>query len=103
MQSRVANLFITRPKVPYTDGGISLVQNQMIASLKSGQDAGGISEDEFDEDGHTIPGFTTSVPLASSLTPAEKASRKLKRCTFKARLAGAIHHADLNGSLTYGL
>lgn len=103
MQIRVANLFITRPKVPYTDAGISLVQNQMIASLKAGQDMGGIAEDEFDEDGHTIPGFTTNVPMAASLTPAEKASRKLRRCTFKGRLAGAIHFAELNGSLTYGL
>lgn len=103
MQVRVVNLFITRPKVPYTDSGISLVQNQMIASLKSGQDVGGIAEDEFDENGETIPGYTTSVPLASSLTASEKASRKLTKCKFKARLAGAIHFAEITGSLTYEL
>lgn len=103
MQVRVVNLFITRPKVPYTDPGIALVQNQMIASLKAGQDAGGIAEDEFDEDGNTIPGYVTSVPLSASLSAAEKASRKLKKCNFKARLAGAIHFAELKGSLTYEL
>lgn len=103
MQVRVVNLFITRPKVPYTDSGISLVQNQMIASLKAGQDAGGIAEEEFDEDGNSIPGYTTSVPLAASLSASEKASRKLTKCTFKARLAGAIHFAELKGSLTYEL
>ena len=103
MQVRVVNLFITRPKVPYTDSGISLVQNQMIASLKAGQDAGGIAEEEFDEDGNSIPGYTTSVPLAASLSASEKASRKLTKCTFKARLAGAIHFAELTGSLTYEL
>jgi len=103
MQVRVVNLFVTRPKVPYTDSGIALVQNQMIASLKSGQDAGGIAEDEFDEDGKTIPGFITSVPLAASLTASEKASRKLTKCKFKARLAGAIHFAEIKGSLTYEL
>ena len=32
MQVRVANLFITNPKIPYTDKGIGLIQNQMIAS-----------------------------------------------------------------------
>ena len=103
MQLRVVNLFVTRPKVPYTDAGISLVQNQMIASLKSGQDAGGIAESEFDEDGTEIPGYVTSVPLAASLSASEKASRKLTKCKFKARLAGAIHFAELKGSLTYEL
>lgn len=103
MQVRVVNLFVTRPKVPYTDPGISLVQNQMIASLKAGQDAGGIAPEEFDEDGNSIPGYTTSVPLASSLTASEKASRTLRNCKFSARLAGAIHFAELTGSLTYEL
>lgn len=103
MQLRVVNLFITRPKVPYTDSGIALVQNQMIASLKAGQDAGGIAETEFDEFGNEIPGFVTSVPLAASLTASEKASRRLTKCKFKARIAGAIHFAELKGSLTYEL
>lgn len=103
MQVRVVNLFITLPKVPYTDSGIGLVQNQMLACLKAGQDAGGIAEEEFSADGEPIPGYTTSVPLSSSLSASEKASRKLKKCTFKARLAGAIHFAELKGSLTYEL
>ena len=103
MQLRVVNLFVTRPKVPYTDSGIALVQNQMIASLKAGQDAGGIAETEFDADGNEIPGFVTSVPLSASLSASEKASRRLTKCKFKARLAGAIHFAELKGSLTYEL
>lgn len=103
MQLRVVNLFVTNTKIPYTDPGIALVQNQMMASLKAGQDAGGIAPEEFDEDGNSIPGYQTSVPIASSLTAAEKASRKLKKCKFKARLAGAIHFAELKGSLTYEL
>lgn len=90
-------------KPGYTDGGIALVQNQMIASLKAGQDVGGIAESEFDEDGNEIPGFWTSVPTAASLSASEKASRKLTKCKFKARLAGAIHFAEIKGSLTYTL
>ena len=103
MQVRVVNLFITRPKVPFTDSGIGLVQNQMLASLKAGQDVGGIAEEEFDEDGNSIPGYTTSVPLAASLTASQRASRRLINCKFKARLAGAIHVTDLTGSLVYEL
>lgn len=103
MQNRVVNIFVTTPKVPYTDGGIGLVQNQMLASLKAGQDVGGIANEEFDADGNSIPAYSTSVPLSSSLTAQEKASRNLKNCKFKARLAGAIHVADVDGSLTYTL
>lgn len=101
MQLKVVNLFVTTPKVPFTDQGIALVQNQMIAALKEGQDAGGIAPDEFDADGNKIPGFSTSVPLAANIPASDKASRKLTNCRFKARLAGAIHFADLDGSLTY--
>ena len=103
MQVRVVNLFIVNPKIPYTDSGIALVQNQMLASLKAGQDVGGIAEDEFDEDGNTIPGYQTSVPLAATISASDKASRRLTNCKFKARLAGAIHFAELTGSLTYEL
>lgn len=103
MQVRVANLFIVNPKVPYTDKGIGLVENQMIASLKDGINYGGIAPDEYDENGTTIPGFKTSVPLSSSLTSSQKASRKLINCTFAARIAGAIHATDIKGSLTYSL
>lgn len=103
MQVRVVNLFVTNSKVPFTDAGIALIQNQMLASLKAGQDVGGIAEEEFDEDGNSIPGYTTSVPSSANLTALEKASRKLSGLTFKARLSGAIHVTDLNGSLTYEL
>lgn len=103
MQTRVVDLFATNSKIPFTDAGIAAIQNQMLASLKAGQDVGGIAEEEFDTDGNSIPGYTTSVPSASSLTAQEKSSRKLSGLTFKARLASAIHITDLNGTLTYEL
>lgn len=101
IQFRVAQLFIANAKIPYTTSGIALVQNQMIASLKSGVSWGGIAEDEYDEDGVLIPSFTTSVPSSSNITSSQKSSRKLDGCTFTARIAGAIHMTDIKGSLTY--
>lgn len=103
MQVRVVDLFATNSKVPFTDGGIAAIQNQMLASLKAGQDIGGIAEEEFDADGNSIPGYITSVPTAASLTAAQKSTRKLTGLTFKARLASAIHLTDLDGTLTYEL
>lgn len=101
MQTRVVELFVNSPKIPYTDSGIGLVENQMLASLKAGQDAGGIAPTEFDESGNEIPGYSTSVPLAAAIDDATKKSRKLTKCKFGARLAGAIHIADLDGTLSY--
>lgn len=101
MQLRIINLLVKRPKVPYTDKGIGMVRNQMIASLSAGVRAGGIAEDQYDEEDNLIPGFTTSVPLAASLTDEQKKSRKLNDCRFTAMLAGAIHAVQVNGSLAY--
>jgi hypothetical protein len=101
MQIRVANLLLANPKIPYTDDGIALVENQMIASLKSGRDYGGIAPDQFDDDDVLYPGFTTSVPKAMNLTASQRSSRVLTDCKFTARLAGAIHLVEIHGSLIY--
>lgn len=100
MQTRIFNLFIKNPKVPYTDSGITLIQNQMIASLKEGQNVGGIAQTEYDDDGNEIPGYTTSVPTSANVSDADKASRTLSNCTFTARLANAIHIVEISGTLT---
>ena len=103
MQNLVVATLLDNPKIPFTDGGIALIQNQMLAALKAGQKRGGIAGEEFDENGESIPAYTTTVPMSSALSAAQKASRKLTNCKFKARLAGAIHFAELKGSLTYAL
>lgn len=101
MQLRLFNLLIAHPKVPYTNSGITLIQNQMIASLKQGQKQGGIAEDEYDADDKLIPGWTVTVPNSAELSSSDKASRVLKGCKFHARLAGAVHVIEVNGTLAY--
>lgn len=101
MQTRVVNLLVKNSKIPYTDKGIGLVRNQVIASLKEGTRRGGIAEDQYNSDGDLIPGFTTSVPLAADLTDEQKKSRTLTDVNFSAILAGAIHVVEVTGSLVY--
>lgn len=101
MQIRILNLLVMNPKIPYTNSGIGLVENQMIASLKAGMERGGVAPDEYDEDGNVIPGYIVTVPNSASLTASQKASRVLTGCKFKARIAGAIHAVEVGGSLTY--
>ena len=103
IQNKVANLFISTPKIPFNNAGISLVQNQVIAALKEGQAAGGIPEDEFDENGNLIPAFVTSVPKLENISYEDRVARRLTGCKFKARISGAIHFAEVDGSLTYDM
>jgi len=101
IQLRVLNLYVVNPKITYTDGGIGLIDNAMKASLRTGQQKGGIAEDSFDENGSKIAGYTTSVPLAATLNASQKKSRNLPDCKFTAILAGAIHATEIKGSLGY--
>lgn len=97
----VFNALINTDKVPYTDGGIALIESKIRAALTHGQRRGGIAPDEYTEDGETNLGFTVSVPNAATISANTKASRILQDVKFTARLAGAIHVVIIKGSLTY--
>lgn len=101
IQMNVFNILVTNDKVPFTDGGITLVENALKAALKAGQNAGGIDTDSIDENGNLLPGYTTYAPLASSFSAAQKKLRKLTGLKWNARLSGAIHLTELGGKLGY--
>lgn len=100
LQIRTFNALKTNRKVPFTDGGICLIEGIMVSTLKDGQDIGGIAPTEYDDDDNPIYGYTVTVPKASDLTEAERKSRKLTGCKWSARLAGAIHAVEISGNLT---
>lgn len=101
IQLNIYNAKLANTKVPFTDGGITMIESALKAALKAGQTSGGISEDFYDDDGNKTPGYTTYAPLASSFTAAQKKSRKLTGLTWSAYLAGAIHVSQLSGKLGY--
>ncbi len=101
MQIRIFELAVKYPKIPYFDSGITLIENQMRATLQDAQDAGGVAKTEFDENGEPIEGFTVTVPKAASLSSAQRELRKLKNCRYTARLGGAIHIVEIQGNLTF--
>lgn len=97
----VFNLLINSDKVPYTDAGIALVENQIRQALLLGQRRGGIAPTEYDEDNNENLGFTIEMPLAANIPANTKAQRLLEDVSFTARLAGAIHVVEITGSFTY--
>jgi len=100
IQVNMVQLMINRDKVPYTDQGIQLLVNNLRKSLQEGQNSGGIAPDELGENGENVPGFFITYPRSTEIAPSIKASRILS-LGFNARIAGAIHVVDINGSLAY--
>ena len=102
IQTNMVMLMVNRDKVPYTDSGLQMLGNNLKASLRTGQSVGGIAPDEVDADGNKVPGFNVTVPLSSEVDDVTKASR-VAYLKFNARIAGAIHVANISGALAYSL
>lgn len=101
MQSRVFTVMKGNRKVPFTDAGIGMIEGVMKATLKAGQDIGGIAPTEYDENDEAVPGYSVHVPMVTNLSEAERKSRKLTGCRWSARLSGAIHLVEIGGNLTF--
>lgn len=97
----VFNALVNSDKIPYTDEGIAIIEAQIRQALELGTRRGGIAPIEYDEDGNENFGYTIRVPLSSSISANQKATRVLQDVSFTARLAGAIHVVEITGSLTY--
>ena len=90
LQERIYGVLINNDKLPFTDAGIAVVQNEILSQLQIGVSNGFLS-------GNPEP--TVTVPLASEVSAADKGNRFLTGVTFRATLAGAIHKVAIEGEL----
>ncbi len=91
MTASVFTLFVSTPKVSFTDAGLQGIGSLVRASLARGIAAGGLAE---------TPAPIVTVPKASSYTPTQKAARDASGITFSATLAGAIHATVISGTVS---
>lgn len=82
--SRLANL----DKVPFTDQGIGIVENEIRGVLQLGISVGGLAAQ---------PEPVVNVPRAVDVPFNERANRFLPDVIFRATLAGAIHSLEIQG------
>lgn len=94
-------VLIANAKVPYTDAGIAAIQNALSSPLKAGQNQGGISPTEYDDQKRQIGGFFITVPRLQDISSIDKAARTLNNVKFVAFLSGAIQFVSVNGAVTY--
>lgn len=101
MQEAIFGSLVRNLKIPFTNAGVSVIENDVRGVLSQNQKTGGIAPDEVDPDTQElIPGFTTSFPRVADVPANDRAARRLTGGTWTARLAGAIVAADINGTVT---
>lgn len=100
MQTNLVATLINRPKLPYTDEGLAVIESSMIKSLEEGVKAGGVIDWRDNGEGQLVRGYTVTVPQAKDVPFNIKASRTA-HVSFSAYLTGAIHAIEVTGSFTY--
>ena len=100
MQGNLVATLIIRPKLPYTDEGLAVIESSMIKSLEEGVKAGGVVDWRDSGEGQLVRGYTVTVPQAKDVPFNIKASR-VAHVSFSAYLTGAIHAIEVTGSFTY--
>lgn len=89
MQERIIQLLANSDKIPYTQSGITALENEVRAQLSEAVKYNVITSD-----------FSVTPPSIDDISAADKANRVLGDLDFSATLAGAIHSVTINGSVS---
>ncbi len=91
IKENVFSRLINLPKIPFTDKGIAVVENEIRGVLNLGVKQGGFAAD---------PAPTVTVPRAADVSANDKANRILPDVEFSGTLAGAIHFTEIHGTIS---
>lgn len=92
---KTQKVFNNNNKVPYTNQGIAMLETATIEALKDAYNNGMIADND-----NGTPAYSTSFALRSETTETDRATRHYPYGTFEFALAGAIHTAVINGTVT---
>jgi hypothetical protein len=84
----IANLLLSSPRVPFTDGGIQQVAARVLSPLKVAEDRGII-----------FPGYTVTAPEAASVSSQNRQDGVLPEITATATLTGSLDYAQVQLTL----
>lgn len=95
LQTAVFSQLVNNPKIPYTDKGISVIENAVRQVLQQASDAGGTGLLDSTS-------IVVTVSAVSSIPSNTRAQRLLPSgsVNFTARLTGAFHFVVINGTIT---
>ncbi len=100
-QERVYSVVVNKPKVPFTEAGVALIEKEIRAVLQNGISVGLVSPDPLPDN---VPpdqdAYKVTFPKVATISTTDKANRTLPNGQFRAVVGGAIHKVLVNGMLT---
>lgn len=91
MRERIYFQLVNMLKMPFTRGGVAVIEAQMRSVHQEGVLSGAFSDD--------VPPII-SIPDPVTLDPNLRAMRKFEGVTFEFRLAGGVHFVGVRGTIT---
>lgn len=88
MAERVFATLANADKIPFTDGGITVIEADVRAQLDEAVAVG------------FLDSYEVTVPNRSETNPADRNNRELKGIRFSGVLAGAVHKTVINGTVS---
>lgn len=86
----IATTLVNTPKLPYTNAGIAVIENLVREKLDEAVTQGLIAPE---------PAYTVTTVDVLATPSADRLAREYGGITFRARLAGAIHKVEINGTV----
>ncbi len=104
IEEAIFGLQLRKPKIPYTDPGAVMIENQIRGVLenssKLNRDGVSMLAPRLQDDGTVLPAYEVTAPLVADQSANDRADRYFPGIEFIGRLASAIHTVDIQGSLT---
>jgi hypothetical protein len=91
MRESIFFRLVNTKKIPYTQAGVTIIENEIRRVLAEGITNGGLAPN---------PQPKVTVPNVLALDPNLRATRTLEGISFEGRLAGAIHFTTVRGTVT---
>jgi len=86
---RIYRLMVTTPKIPYTNAGVAMIENEIRAQVDEGVRIGFLVSNTLE----------ITSPDVNDVNPNDKALRELPPIEFSVQAQGAIHKVTINGTI----
>lgn len=96
VEYRLQKLFNDNPKVPYTNAGIAMIENEVVGVLQIAYNNGIIASND-----EGLPTYVTNFPGVSEISIEDKQKRQYNVGQFEYTQEGAVHSTVVRGYVSF--